>query len=61
MLGPRLFLFLPYSPKCPEHEFCEVPPSGLPLCPFQPDGRGTIRLVTLTERPQHLTLVFDGA
>jgi hypothetical protein len=28
--------------------------------PVQPDGKGTIRLVTLTERPQHLTLVFDG-
>jgi hypothetical protein len=29
--------------------------------PFQPDGRGTIWFVTLTEQPQHLTLVFDGA
>jgi hypothetical protein len=29
--------------------------------PLQPDGRGTIRFVTFTERPQLLTLVFDGA
>ena len=28
------------------------------VCPR--DGRHTIRLVTMTERPQHLTLVFDG-
>ena len=29
--------------------------------PFQPDGSGTIWFVTFTERPKHLTLVFDGA
>jgi hypothetical protein len=29
--------------------------------PVQPDGRGTIRFVTFTERPQQLTVVFDGA
>jgi hypothetical protein len=29
--------------------------------PVQPDGRGTIWFMTFTERPQHLTVVFDGA
>jgi hypothetical protein len=29
--------------------------------PVRPDKRGTISFVTLTELPQHLTLIFDGA
>jgi hypothetical protein len=29
--------------------------------PVKPDKTGTIRFVTLTELPQHLTLIFDGA
>jgi hypothetical protein len=29
--------------------------------PVRPDKMGTIRYVTLTELPQQLTLIFDGA
>ena len=47
-----------YSPTCLEGVFGSPYPTYPCVCPR--DGRHTIRLVTMTERPQHLTLVFDG-
>jgi hypothetical protein len=35
--------------------------STIRVAPVQPDGWDTIWFVTFTERPQDLTLVFDGA
>jgi hypothetical protein len=35
--------------------------STIRVAAVQPDGRDTIRFVAFTERPQQLTLIFDGA
>ena len=57
--GPGPYFCL-YSPECVEDVFYEVHIQET-LVSVQPDGRGTIWFVIFTERPQHLTLVFDGA
>ncbi len=52
---------IPIFQTVSEGEFSEVPPSGLPLCLSNRMAGVQSGFVIFTKRPQHLTLVFDGA